>query len=316
MRTEYLEYLLHIAKTKSINTSAKELYISQQSLSKAIRSLETELGTALLERYHYGVELTEAGRLVVERAKIISDQVYKIDQELFPFVNKSVSTLQGNLHVGASVRLMNGVLYAIIGSFFKRNPFIKLYIDTQEPPTILTALQNGSLDVGLVVFWGPAASEALKAACTTGTDLIYEELYHSPMLICLQRQSPLAQYKSLTPQMLKPYNLIEFASDDVTAKVFNSTGGAKSRLEVAGVDMFKQMIRDGLGYGFIDELDWRENYTYLDKERMTAIALDIETNFICYGLLYRQEQIQEPLCQAFCQVVRERFNRIENQLGQ
>ena len=49
---------------------------------------------------------------------------------------------------------------------------------------------------------------------------------------------------------------------------------------------------------------------------MTAIALDIETNFICYGLLYRQEQIQEPLCQAFCQVVRERFNRIENQLGQ
>lgn len=315
MRTEYLTYLLHIAKTKSINTSAKELYISQQSLSKAIKALENELGTALLERHHYGVELTEAGRLVVERAKIISDQVYKIDQELFPFVNKSVSSLQGELRIGVTFHLLNAILYTIIGSFSKGNPYVKLHTDSLGLWYVLKALQEDAIDVGVIGFWFKALEDEEEAFYAAKAGLIYEELYRSDMMVCVNQESPLAKQKALEPQTLQPYNLIEFVYQRITEKIFEPLGGTRSLLETVSPEMFKQMVGDGLGYGFIDELDWMENYTYRDKERMTAIPLEVENAYICYGLLYKPEQIDNAVSQAFCQVVRERFNRIEQKLG-
>lgn len=315
MRTEYLEYLLHIAKTKSINTSAKELYISQQSLSKAIKTLEKELGTTLLERHHYGVELTEAGCLVVERAKIISDQVYKIDQELFPFVDKQISSLQGNLRIGVTFHLMNAILYTIIGSFSKGNPQVKLYTDSLGLWDILKSIQENTIDVGLLGFWFRALEDEKDAFYAQKVGFIYEELYRSNMMVCVNRESPLAKQKSLKPQDLQPYNLIEFVYQRITEKIFQPIGGAKTLLEIVSPEMFKQMVGDGLGYGFIDELDWMENYTFMDKERMVAIPLEVYNAYICYGLMYRPEQIENPISQAFCQVVRERFNRIEQKLG-
>lgn len=315
MRTEYLEYLLHIAKTKSINTSAKALYISQQSLSKAIKALENELGTALLVRHHYGVELTEAGRLVTERAKIISDQVYKIDQELFPFVDKQVSSLQGDLRIGITYHLMNAILYTIIGSFSKGNPWVKLHTDHLGLWEVLQALQEGAIDVGVMGFWFRALEDEEEAFYAAKDGLIYEELYRSEMMVCVNKESPLASHKTLSPQILQPYHLIEYVYQRITEKIFESIGGTKSLLETVSPEMFKQMIGDGLGYGFIDDLDWRENYTYLDKERMAAIPLAVENAYICYGLMYRPEQLDNAASQAFCQVVRERFNRIEQKLG-
>ena len=61
MRIDYLIYFLNVTQTRSINISAKQLYISQQSLSRAIKTLEEEIGAPLLKRHYYGVELTEVG---------------------------------------------------------------------------------------------------------------------------------------------------------------------------------------------------------------------------------------------------------------
>ena len=315
MRTEYLAYLLHIAKTKSINTSAKELYMSQQSLSKAIKALENELGTALLKRHHYGVELTEAGRLVLERAKVISDQVYKMNQELFPFVNKNVSNLKGDLRIGVTFHLMNAILYTIIGSFSKGNPLVKLHTDSLGLWDVLKAFQDDTLDVGVIGFWFKALEDEKEAFAAARDGLIYEELYRSDMMVCVNRESPLAQWKSLTPQILQPYDLIDFVYQRITEKIFEPLGGVRSLLETVSPEMFKQMVGDGLGYGFIDELDWMENYTFRDKERMTAIPLAVENAYICYGLLYKPGALDDGIQQAFCQVVRERFNRIEEKMG-
>ena len=169
--------------------------------------------------------------------------------------------------------------------------------------------------MGLLGFWHRALEDEEAAFKDAQAGMAYEELYRSAMMVCVNRQSPLAGYKLLAPETLQPYHLIEFVHQRITEKVFAPVGGAKSLLETVSPEMFKQMIADGIGYGFIDELDWMENYTYLDKERMSAIPLDVPNAYICYGLLYRPEQVENAACQAFCQVVRERFNRIEQKLG-
>lgn len=316
MRIEYLEYLLHVAKTKSINTSAKKLYISQQSLSKALKTLEQELGVVLLERHHYGVELTEAGRLAAERAKIISDQARKMEQELAPFVQRQVSTIKGNLRIGVAFHLMNAMLYDIIGSFSKSYPNVGLRVGYLELEDLLKALQDDYYDIGLMGFWYQSLEERDKIAFeAVRKQLIYEELYRSEIIVCINREWSLAQEKVLTPQKLVKYHLLESTYPGIIEKIFEETGGWKRGLETVSAEMFKQMVTDGLGYGFIDELDWAENYTFWDKEKVTAIPLAVEDVHICYGLIYHAKQIPKEEADAFCRMVREKFNHIELKLG-
>ena len=61
MRIESLHYFLEVARIGSFSLAARQLYVSQQGLSKAVQSLEKELGTALFERTGKRIRLTEAG---------------------------------------------------------------------------------------------------------------------------------------------------------------------------------------------------------------------------------------------------------------
>lgn len=69
MRIESLHYFLEVARVGSFSLAARQLYVSQQGLSKAIQSLEKELGTALFERTGKRIRLTEAGVDLVPLAR-------------------------------------------------------------------------------------------------------------------------------------------------------------------------------------------------------------------------------------------------------
>lgn len=85
METRYLNYILTIAKYKSITKAAEKLYISQSSLSQYLNKLEEHYGTPLFHRSKTGVSLTPAGELYVKAAnKVlrISDQLFRDIQDL------------------------------------------------------------------------------------------------------------------------------------------------------------------------------------------------------------------------------------------
>ena len=86
MRIEYLIYFLNVAQSRSISISARELYISQQSLSWAIKTLEQEIGAPLLERHYYGVELTQVGEIVAEHAGRIVQEHYAMRKNVLPYL--------------------------------------------------------------------------------------------------------------------------------------------------------------------------------------------------------------------------------------
>ncbi|WP_180326747.1 LysR family transcriptional regulator [Raoultibacter phocaeensis] len=75
MRIESLQYFLEVAKTGSFSLAARQLYVSQQGLSKAVQTLERELGVDLFERMGKRIRLTDAGRDLVPLARTcIEDQ--------------------------------------------------------------------------------------------------------------------------------------------------------------------------------------------------------------------------------------------------
>ena len=70
MELRHLRYFVAIAEERSITRAAERLWIAQPGLSTQMRRLEVELGVQLLERHARGIELTQAGELFLERARV------------------------------------------------------------------------------------------------------------------------------------------------------------------------------------------------------------------------------------------------------
>ena len=81
MRLEQLLYLEKIVEKGSINEAAKELFLTQPSISNAIKELESEMGVQLLLRNPRGVTLTEEGREFLAYSRQILDQVNLLEEK-------------------------------------------------------------------------------------------------------------------------------------------------------------------------------------------------------------------------------------------
>ena len=79
MRIKQLKYLEAVIETGSINEAAKRLYLTQPSLSSAIKDLEKEMGITIFQRSNSGARLTADGREFMNYAKQILDQVRLLD---------------------------------------------------------------------------------------------------------------------------------------------------------------------------------------------------------------------------------------------
>ena len=82
MNIDQLRYFADLAKTGSMNTTAKRMFISQPALSESVKRLEEELGCPLLLRSKTGITFTEDGKMVLEHALRILEQHEQIQQKL------------------------------------------------------------------------------------------------------------------------------------------------------------------------------------------------------------------------------------------
>ncbi len=80
MRIQQLRYLEKIATTGSINEAAKQLFISQPSLSQAMKELEKEYQVQLFYRHKTGITLTDAGREFINYSRSVLDQVNLLNE--------------------------------------------------------------------------------------------------------------------------------------------------------------------------------------------------------------------------------------------
>ena len=77
-----LNYFVNIVEQMSFSKAAQKLHISQPSLSNAIKSLESELGFELLERTTRNIRLTEAGKVLYDRALHLLLEMDIVEKEM------------------------------------------------------------------------------------------------------------------------------------------------------------------------------------------------------------------------------------------
>lgn len=147
MELRVLEYFLMVAREENITKAAKQLHISQPTLSRQILALEEELGVKLFERSKYSVYLTTEGMLFRRRAQEIVNLSEKAKQE----ISQSDDTLSGEVSIGCGEFLSVDELTRIIAKFRTLYPYVSFHLHSSHNIDIQSKLEQGLLDLGLLM---------------------------------------------------------------------------------------------------------------------------------------------------------------------
>ena len=128
-----------VARTGNISKAAKELFISQPAISKAISKLEESLNTTLFLRSSRGVSLTEEGELLFEYVRTAFESLSRGEEEL-----KRIREFQiGHLRIGVSNTLCKHILLPYLKGFVEQYPHIRITIESQDSIQTLSMLDQG-----------------------------------------------------------------------------------------------------------------------------------------------------------------------------
>lgn len=142
-----LYYIFYtVANHKNISGAAKELYISQPAISKAISKLEAGLNTKLFIRSSRGVSLTPEGEMLYGQVKNAFISIQNGEKQLQKANELGISQLS----IGVSITLCKYILLPYLQRFVKDNPHVKVTITCHPSMETIKDIENGITDIGLV----------------------------------------------------------------------------------------------------------------------------------------------------------------------
>lgn len=146
MEIRSLSYFLAIADEGNITKAAEKLHIAQPALSLQLKLLEKELGVVLMERNTRKIQITDAGRLLQNRAKQIIELSEKTTKEL-----KDIKEgLQGTLSIGTISSAGETLLPAKIQHFHEKYPGVDFHIRESGTFEILELIKSGVVEIGII----------------------------------------------------------------------------------------------------------------------------------------------------------------------
>jgi len=141
-----LRVLVAVARHGSVTAAARALNYAQPSISHHIARLEAETGTQLLERVGRGIRLTDAGRLLAERAEEIIGRLDAAEAELAAHVGLR----EGRVRLAAFPSALGTIVPAAAARLEAETPGMDFMLTEAEPPEALRMLRAGYVDVALV----------------------------------------------------------------------------------------------------------------------------------------------------------------------
>jgi len=183
MRLQHMHLLLTLAETGSLRAAAEVLNVTQPALSKSLRQLEEEFGTALVLRSSKGVRLAPAGELVAARAASVVRELARAKEEVDWHLRHATALVTMGLSPAAAILLAPGAT----ARFSARWPQVRLRMRDALYPFALRQLRAGELDLAI----GPLPVEGV------GPDLVVQPLFDSQDVIAARRGHPLSGAKRL-----------------------------------------------------------------------------------------------------------------------
>jgi LysR family transcriptional regulator, hydrogen peroxide-inducible genes activator len=208
MEIYQLRYFIAVAETGNITNAATRVHVSQPSLSQQILNLEEELGQRLFHRMNRRVVLTDAGQLLLERARRIVAEADSTIRDL-----KDSPSTGHRVSVGSIQTLAHLFLPAVVAHCRANDIPIRLRSQEDFRETILNAVLSGELDWGLVAL--PASDPRLEII----------PLFSEPLLLAVGQGHPLAGRDPVNFADLRDQNFILLGSASTLTSQVEKIGG-------------------------------------------------------------------------------------------
>jgi DNA-binding transcriptional LysR family regulator len=160
-----LRVLVAVARHGSVTAAAKALNYAQPSVSHHLARLEAETGTKLIQRAGRGIRLTDAGRLLAERAAEVIGRLDAAENELAAYAGLRA----GRLRLAAFPSALGTIVPAAAAMLHAQHPTVDLRLTEAEPPEALRMLRAGYVDVALVFRHSNDALRLVTAPAGDGT---------------------------------------------------------------------------------------------------------------------------------------------------
>jgi len=161
-----LRVLVAVARYGSVTAAARALNYAQPSVSHHLARLEAETGIKLIQRAGRGIRLTDAGRLLAERAAEVIGRLDAAENELAAYTGLRA----GRLRLAAFPSALGTIVPAAAAMMRERQPSVDLRLTEAEPPEALRMLRAGYVDVALVFRYFPDDPGPDSAAAGEGAD--------------------------------------------------------------------------------------------------------------------------------------------------
>jgi DNA-binding transcriptional LysR family regulator len=191
-----LRVLCEVARCGSLSSAAAVLGYTQPAVSRQIAVLESEVGLQLLQRLPHGVTLTDAGRLLVDRAEELLVSLNRTEEEL----RAHASLHGGTLRVATFASGAATVIPVALTRFRDRHPDVELIVSIADPVESLPLLRAGELDLAFSHV-GDAPGDGARgrrSAPPGGLPLQTIPLFEDPMVVALPAGHPLAAHPELS----------------------------------------------------------------------------------------------------------------------
>lgn len=198
MNISQLRAFIEVVDRGSFSEAARRLGVSQPAVTMQVQALESDIGAALFERRYRRIDLTEAGQLLLPRARRILDELDEARDE----IDNMGGHVTGRLTIAASTTPGQYVLPRLLGGFLSAYPEVRVGVVIGDTTHVVGQVQTGQAQLGVV------------GAKARGTDVGFEELGVDELVMICHPESPLRAKEGLLLSMLadEPFVMREVGS--------------------------------------------------------------------------------------------------------
>ncbi|MBA2721312.1 MAG: LysR family transcriptional regulator [Methylibium sp.] len=244
-----LRYIVAVARERHFGRAAEACFVSQPTLSVAIKKLEDELEVKLFERGSSEVSVTPLGEEIVRQAQSVLEQ----SQAIREIAKRGKDPLAGPLRLGIIYTIGPYLLPDLVKQAIELFPQMPLVLQENFTVKLLEMLRAGELDAAILAEPFPDAGLAIAP------------LYDEPFVVAVPDSHPLARRDSISSEELKKETMLLLGTghcfrDHVLevcpeyARFASDAEGIRKSFEGSSLETIKYMVASGMGITVVPQL--------------------------------------------------------------
>lgn len=244
-----LRYIVAVARERHFGRAAEACFVSQPTLSVAVKKLEEELDVKLFERGSNEVSVTPLGEEIIRQAQSVLEQAQSIKE----IAKRGKDPLAGPLRLGVIYTIGPYLLPDLVRNAIDQVPQMPLMLQENFTARLLDMLRSGELDC------------AILAEPFPDTNLAVAPLYDEPFLVAVPRSHPMASHPRINAEELKQETMLLLGTghcfrDHVLevcpefARFSSNAEGIRKSFEGSSLETIKHMVAAGMGVTVVPQL--------------------------------------------------------------